>query len=335
MGRAAARRSVLEEAWRIVEDLGGRALSRAWEIVEGWGVGAPSVRRALEAFRAGWRDLARPAIVALSCKAVGGDVERALEAAAPLILLSGGFDLHDDIIDRSLVRGPRRRRTLLGRFGPEVTMLLGDALLVGGSWALASTLHRMGLGEAAGEVVRLIFELGEAEAMELKFVGRLDVAVPRYLRLVEGKAADVEAYARLGAAVGGGSARQREALGRFGRRLGMIAIIRDDLEDTLEYRVELRNRVLHESLPLPVLRALKSRRSSERLRSILSKRELSEGELREVVRLVEAGGGIRYTLGVLRGLASEAEEALSEVGGDVEGLRVLLRAAVPPLIEEP
>ncbi|MCX8204457.1 MAG: polyprenyl synthetase family protein [Candidatus Nezhaarchaeota archaeon] len=330
----AARQEVLREAWRIVEELGGRALREAWRIAEEWEIAAPSVRKALDKLRAGWRDLARPAIVALSCRAVGGDVEKALRAAAPLILLSGGFDLHDDIIDRSITRGPRRRKTILGLFGPEVTMLLGDALLVGGAWRLASTLSEMGLGGGEAErIMRLIFELGEAEAMELGFVRRLDVAVPQYLKLVEKKAADVEAYARLGAAIGEGGEQQREALGRFGRRLGMMAIVRDDLEDLLEYRVELKNRVLYESLPLPVLRALRSRRSSGRLRELLSKTELSVEELREVVRLTERGGGVRYTLEVLRQLSAEAEKALDEVRGDVEGLRILLKATVPPLIE--
>jgi geranylgeranyl diphosphate synthase type I len=330
-----AKLSVVEEAWRLVEELGGGGLEEAWRLVEGWRVEAPSVRRALRRLQARWRDLARPTIVALSCRAVGGDVERALRAAAPLILLSGGFDLHDDIVDRSIVRGARRRKTLLGLYGLEVTMLLGDALLVGGAWHLASTLMKEGLGEEeASRILGLLFELGSAEALELRFVKRLNVTPSSYLKVVEMKAADVEAYARLGGALGGAAQPQLEALGRFGRRLGMIAIIRDDLEDLINYRVELKNRLLHESLPLPVLSALRSRRVSRRLKAILSRWDLSVDELKEVVKLVERGGGIEATLKELKRLSWEAEEALKAVGGDVEGLRLLLKAAVPLLIEE-
>ncbi len=327
-----AKPDFIEEAWRLVEELGGKALEEAWRLLSTWNIQAPKVRVALERFKARWRDLARPTIVALSCRAVGGDVERAFRATAPLILLSGGFDLHDDIIDRSLVRGPRRKKTLLGLYGPELTMLLGDALIVGGAWHLAWRLLELGVSsEEASRILGLLFELGCAEALELGFVGRLDVTPRRYLRLVEMKAADVEAYARLGGLLGGGRPNQLDALGRFGRRLGMIAIVRDDLEDLLNYRVELRNRLLYESPPYPLLAALRSRRVSERLRNLASRSDLSDEELKEVVELVERGGGIKATLKLLAELSLEAEEALSRVEGDVEGLRLLLRSAVPPL----
>lgn len=325
----------MEEAWRIVEELGSRALEEAWRISSEWRITTPAVKKAFRRFKAGWRDLARPAIVALSCRAVGGDVERAFKAAAPLILLSGGFDLHDDIIDRSTVRGPRRKKTILGRYGQEVTMLLGDALLVGGAWILAPTLLNLGLSEVEiREIMKLIFELGDAEALELSFVRRLDVTPLQYLKMVWSKAADVEAYARLGGFIGGGSKAQCEALASFGRRLGMIAIIRDDLEDLLYYQTELKNRILYESLPLPVLKALRSRKASDALRALLTKDELSVEELREVVKLTRRGGGIKYTLKVLSQLISEADQALNQVGGDVNDLRIILRAAVPPLIEQ-
>jgi geranylgeranyl pyrophosphate synthase len=79
---------------------------------------------------------------------------------------------------------------------------------------------------------------------------------------------------------------------------------------------------------------LRSRRVSRRLKAILSRWDLSVDELKEVVKLVERGGGIEATLKELKRLSWEAEEALKAVGGDVEGLRLLLKAAVPLLIEE-
>ena len=324
------RRDIVERARKLILEEGGRALEEARREVSRWRVASPEARRALREFMSRWRDYTRPAIIRLSCKAVGGDVDATLKVASALILVSGAFDLHDDIIDRSYVRGPRRRKTILGRYGENITLLVGDALLLRGTWLLSRELARMKISRRrVEEILDLLFELGVAEALELRFVGKLDVKPDEYLKVVELKAADVEAYAKLGGVIGGGSEDQVEALGLYGRRLGMIAIVRDDLEDLLNYKVELKSRIMHESLPLPLVYALNSPGHREDVLEALS---MSGDEgLRRLVKVVEKSGGIDATLNLLSKLVNEAEEALDRVGGDVEGLRLLVKAAVPVL----
>jgi len=321
---------MVERARKLILEEGGRALEEARREVSRWRVASPEARRALREFMSRWRDYTRPAIIRLSCKAVGGDVDATLKVASALILVSGAFDLHDDIIDRSYVRGPRRRKTILGRYGENITLLVGDALLLRGTWLLSRELARMKISRRrVEEILNLLFELGVAEALELRFVGKLDVKPDEYLKVVELKAADVEAYAKLGGVIGGGSEDQVEALGLYGRRLGMIAIVRDDLEDLLNYKVELKSRIMHESLPLPLVYALNSPGHREDVLEALS---MSGDEgLRRLVKVVEKSGGIDATLNLLSKLVNEAEEALDRVGGDVEGLRLLVKAAVPVL----
>ncbi|PCN50281.1 hypothetical protein B6U99_05320 [Candidatus Geothermarchaeota archaeon ex4572_27] len=322
-------RQLVEEARRIIVEEGGRALEEARREVRRWRILSPRARRAILEFMRRWRDYTRPALMSLSCRAVGGRPEDVVGVAAALILVSGAFDLHDDIIDRSYVRGPRRRKTILGRYGEEVALLIGDALLLRGSWMLARELSRFRLRPSRlREALDLIFELGSAEALELELVGRVDVKVEDYLRLVEMKAADVEAYAKLGALIGGGSDEQVEALGAYGRRLGMITILRDDIEDLLNYKVELRSRVLREVLPLPLIYALSSEARGEVV-EILRRGELGDEELERLVELADRSGGVDNTLSLIDRLAEEAERALDRVGGSVEGLRVLVRAAAP------
>ena len=323
---------VVERARSIVMEEGGRALEEAGRVARSWKIESAEVRRALMDFIKKWRDYTRPAIISLSCKAIGGRRENVASVAAPLILISGAFDLHDDIIDRSYIKGARGRRTILGRYGVNVTLLLGDALLIKGLWMLASALRELKIPEAEVEkVLDLIFELGNAEACELRFIGNLKVTPEAYLKVVEMKAADVEAYARVGALIGGGSDKQVDALGTFGRKLGAIAILRDDLEDLINYKVELKSRVKHESLPLPLYYTLKSKRHGKKLYDLLTKKELTLEELEMILKLAEKSGGIDRTLHILRKLTKGAEEALNQVEGDVEELRVLLWAAVPPL----
>lgn len=69
----------------------------------------------------------------------------------------------------------------------------------------------------------------------------------------------------------------------------------------------------------------------KKLYDLLTKKELTLEELEMILELAEKSGGIDRTLHILREFMKEAEEALNQVEGDVEELRVLLWAAVPPL----
>jgi geranylgeranyl pyrophosphate synthase len=107
------------------------------------------------------------------------------------------------------------------------------------------------------------------------------------------KAGDVEAYMRVGAMLGGGSEEQVRALGEYGRLLGMMIILRDDLEDLLDFEEVLPLRVKNESLPLPVLFALEDRSRRRNISAILKKKgDINRNEARKLFKLVSEAGGI-------------------------------------------
>jgi geranylgeranyl pyrophosphate synthase len=53
-----------------------------------------------------------------------------LQAQAAIIMFTGAFDIHDDIIDKSVEK--RRIPTVYGKFGSEIALLLGNAFLIKG-----------------------------------------------------------------------------------------------------------------------------------------------------------------------------------------------------------
>src|SRR4030042_4858081 len=71
-----------------------------------------------------------PALINLSCEAVGGKPEETRPLAVAMLLITASGDIHDDVIDRSTSKF--QRKTIYGKYGKDIALLAGDALLVYG-----------------------------------------------------------------------------------------------------------------------------------------------------------------------------------------------------------
>jgi len=218
------------------------------------------VREALRYFMMDyWEDLARPTLLSVCCESVGGVPASTVPFAVSLSVLSGGIDIHDDIIDES--KRKHGRDTVYGKYGKEIALLTADALFFKGFALLHEACAKITAQKAQKimETVKCLFyELGDAEALEFEIRGRRNVTPEGYLRIIEKKAADVEAHTRIGALLGNATIAEEEALARFGRLLGMIIVIRDDIVDSLDVR-ETKRRLEKENMPLPLVYALKGK----------------------------------------------------------------------------
>lgn len=227
-------------------------------------IASVKVRQALRYFIVDyWQDLARPTLLSVCCEAVGGIPRLTVPFAVSLSVLSGGIDIHDDIIDES--KRKHGRVTVYGRYGKEIALLTADALIFKGFALLHEASAKIAAAKAQKimETVKCLFyELGDAEALELELRGGRNVVSEEYLRIIKKKAADVEAHARIGAVLGKATTAEEENLARYGRLLGMIIIIRDDIVDSLDTQ-EVRRRLEKEHMPLPLVYALKEKRDED------------------------------------------------------------------------
>jgi len=248
-----------EELWRFFEFRGKKALEMARRAVleETNRIESDDVREAMRYFiRDYWHDLARPTLLSVCCETVGGDPAKTTPFAVSLTVLSGGIDIHDDIIDGS--KRKHGKVTIYGKFGKDIALLVGDALLFKGFTLLheaCADIQKAKAKKIMETVKGLFYELGDAEALELMLRGCWHIRLEKYLRIIENKAADVEAHARIGAILGSASSAEEKNLAQYGRLLGMIIIIRDDIADLLD-KQELKHRIRKEHLPLPLIYAL-------------------------------------------------------------------------------
>lgn len=163
----------------------------------------------------------RPTITILTCEALGGDPEDAVDFAAGIELVHTASIVVDDIIDQSRVR--RGVESAWAKFGVGAAIIASDGLL-GEAFELFS-----GDPRALSIVSNAMVELGQGEAMEL--VDRpTDEA--EYRELARRKTGALfKAAAELGAVAAGQSDEPVTAMGEYAERVGIAFQMRDDVLD--------------------------------------------------------------------------------------------------------
>lgn len=174
----------------------------------------------------------RPLLTLAACEAVGGDWRTALPAAVAVELLHTYSLVHDDLPcmdDDDLRRG---RPTVHVRYGENVAVLVGDALLTESFVVLA------GAGYAPALTTRLVAELARAggaggmiagQAFDIGMDGPVNELDPllRLHRLKTG--ALIRCAVRLGGLCGG--ATDLRALDAYGDAVGLAFQVHDDVLD--------------------------------------------------------------------------------------------------------
>ncbi len=332
MKKASGQEAIEEQVQRLLEDKGREALEMARKTVLEEEIECKDIRDALKYFMTEyWHDLARPALLSLTCGAVGGDPTITTPVAVPMIVISGAIDIHDDIIDQSKSKGSRQ--TVLGKFGKDIALLVGDALLLKGFALLYKAVEKGIPLEKLALVINIIertfFELGDAEALELQFRGRLDIKPEEYLRVVRKKAADVEAHTRISAILGGGSEEEIESLSEYGRLLGMLVILRDDLIDMFDHK-ETVHRIMKEHLSLPILYALQNPEIKSTLSHLLQKKTKTKNDVEKISAVVNEGRGFNRLEQIMQELAKDAYNSIERIKHNRRYLEILIRGMLLP-----
>ena len=325
---------IIEQVQKLLEERGRKALEMARKEILQEKIESEEAFEALKLFMSYFKDLARPTLMSIVCEAAGGNPDVTIPVAASMVLISGGIDIHDDIIDRSDTK--LSHLTVFGKFGEDIALLAGDALLFKGFTLLYNSVREGTPIEKTSSIFeivnRMFFELGDAEALELRFRGRTDVSPEEYLNLVRKKAADVEALVRISAILGGGSEEEIEKLGNYGRLLGMILILRDDMLDTTDF-AETLHRIEKECLPLPTLYALQSNETKNKLASILRKQQLTKRDIEEIQENTAKSGGLKKCQRIINNFAKEAYSIVRKIDRN-RSLETFVIASCIPYLEE-
>jgi len=331
MNETTKQEEISEQLLKFLEERGKKTLEMARKTVLEEKIESKEVHEALKYFmNEYWHDVTRPALLSLVCEAVGGDPDITTPIAISMSLISGGIDIHDDIIDQSENKGDRP--TVLGKFGKDIALLVGDALLFKGFTVLYTAVEK---GVPAEQIAvisdiikRTFFELGDAVALELQFRGRVDVTPEDYLCVVRKKAADVEACTRISAIVGGGSKEEIEALGEYGRLLGMLLILRNDMVDMFDPE-ETIHRIKKEHLSLVFLYALQNPEMKSSVSDLINK-TVTEKDVEKLSAIVDKAGGFVLMNKYMKELAEDAYNKIELTKFNKKLLALLINGMLLP-----
>ena len=154
--------------------------------------------------------------------------ERVCKLGAIVELIHMASLIHDDIVDDSPLR--RGQQTIQSRFGKDMAVYTGDMIL----GRAMGILFRENLSQAGGLLGATIEEMCRGEIGQFDSRFQTDGTVDTYLQNVYGKTVSLfETACRLGGTESGCSQEEIETLAAFGRNLGYLFQLRDDMLDFL------------------------------------------------------------------------------------------------------
>jgi octaprenyl-diphosphate synthase len=237
--------------------------------------------------------LFRPTLLLLSNQAAGVADPRAVALAAVVELIHLATLVHDDSVDHSVLR--RGMPTINALFSHQVAVIMGDYLY---SRAIIELVRLADL-EPLRVFARVTNEMTVGEMRQLAAHDKLAYGEADYDQLIRAKTASlVSGACEVGALAA--PAGYREALARFGMRLGMAFQIADDLLDyTAPETVTGKPSGLdlrEHKVTLPLIAALGEMHPADRRRvaELMATPEPSDALVAEVIQRVTAAGGLEY-----------------------------------------
>ncbi|MGC8940136.1 MAG: polyprenyl synthetase family protein [Candidatus Bathyarchaeia archaeon] len=271
---------------KIVADLKKRSeksLDLAKQILQKERIEDSTLSNALKHYIKNWNDFTHPGFFSLACEAVGGNPDDAVSAQAAIAMMAAAFDIHDDIIDKSKVK--HKIPTVYGKFGTEVALLLGDALLINGFKLFIESAKALPREKEALETLkRLTFEVGNAHALEISLKKRKSVSTDDFMKIIEMKAAAIELDMYAGALFGRAKDAEIELLANLGRIIGILVMLREEFIDIFELE-ELRQRISVHDFPAPLLFAIQDSEVQGEVAKIISKSNITQNDVDKLVPL--------------------------------------------------
>ena len=168
----------------------------------------------------------RPALLLLTCGALGYQGEQRFNLAAVVEFIHTATLLHDDVVDESALR--RGSATANETFGNPASVLVGD-FLYSRAFQMMVDAQNMRVMQVLADATNVI---AEGEVLQLMNMHNAALDEAGYLQVIRSKTAKLfEASARVGAILAGSSPEMEDACAQYGQALGTAFQVIDDVLD--------------------------------------------------------------------------------------------------------
>lgn len=252
----------------------------------------------------------RPILTLLIAKNLGDINNVTQQAAVGLELLHTASLVHDDVVDES---GERRGQpSVNASFNNKVAVLVGDYILSTALYYVSQT----GNTEIITSLAQLGRILSSGELLQLNNITNNGISEEKYYQIIEKKTASLFATcAQNGALSVGANASDVKEAYEFGRSIGMIFQIRDDIFDyfdSKEIGKPTGNDMAEGKLTLPVIYALKKNNlsSMQTLAYKVKNGTINQDEIAVLVEFAKESGGIDYAVKKMMDFSIQAKKYL-------------------------
>jgi octaprenyl-diphosphate synthase len=255
----------------------------------------------------------RPALLLLCSKLFGYKGNENILMSALIETIHAASLIHDDIIDNSEVR--RGRESIHSRWGPNITVLLGDFLYIK---ALGYSLHSQ-----HRQITKILTDISarmiEGELNEYCLSGNLDLAEEDYFDIIDKKTASLfAASCQIGGILGNASDEEEHFLVEYGTSLGVSFQIIDDLLDFTGDEKVLGKPVFSDlnegRITLPLIYTMNNDggMNRKRITEILKEENLSKETQKEILEIIQSNGALDYTYKKAEEYSFKSREIISQ-----------------------
>ena len=260
----------------------------------------------------------RPALLILCSKLCGYTGDEHITMSSLVETIHTASLLHDDIIDNSQTR--RGKETVHTKWGPNITVLLGDYLYIKTIDTSLQSRHK--------QIVQILTDVSsrmiEGELNEYYVSWNLDINEYNYLDIINKKTASLfSASCQIGGILGDAQEEEEKILANFGTNLGMTFQIIDDLLDYTGDENTMGKPVLSDlregRITLPLIYTLQNdgKENRARIMELLGRKELDKSSLQEILSTVQSNGALDYTYRKAEEFSAHSKELLQHLGPSV------------------
>ncbi|WP_417319276.1 polyprenyl synthetase family protein [Emcibacter sp.] len=254
----------------------------------------------------------RPMLTLASSRLCGYGGIRHIELSACVEFIHSATLLHDDVVDESDLR--RGQDTANAVWGNKASVLVGDFLF--------SRSFELMVADGSLEVLRILSHassvIAEGEVLQLVTANDTDTTEDNYMEVIAAKTAALFAAAcEIGAVIAERPTAEQEALQSYGRNLGIIFQLVDDVLDYSAEQEKLGKSVGDDfregKITLPIVLAFRRGNEEERnfWRRTMEDLDQQDGDLEKAFELIKKHNALNDTLERARHYGAIARDALA------------------------
>jgi octaprenyl-diphosphate synthase len=256
----------------------------------------------------------RPALLILCSKLCGYTGNEHITMSTLVETIHTASLLHDDIIDNADTR--RGRESVHTKWGPNITVLLGDYLYI-------KTISNS-LRSEHGRIVQMLTDVSakmiEGELNEYAVSWNLGIDEYAYLDIINKKTAALfSTSCQIGGILGNAQDKKENILADFGTNLGMTFQIIDDLLDYVGDERKLGKPILSDlregRITLPLIYTLQNENKGNRnhILDLLKNKTMDKSSLDQILHIVQSNGALDYTQKKAEEFSARSKQLLQQL----------------------